>query len=160
MSHVLPVPKEIRDLFEDLLGRPVEVSPGEPVRSTDMHQTLVSLYVDDGLHLAAVLGMSLPLAVFAGAAIGLMPPGGAKDFVKERDIPPMIAENVTEICNVVTSLLNRPGAPHLKLYQTFLPGDQPPADAAGYLIALGRRLDLKVDVSGYGEGRFSLALAG
>src|SRR4051812_25192092 len=100
MSNVLPVPKEIRDLFEDLLGRPVEVSPGEPVRSADMHQMMVTLYVDDGLHMAAVLGMNLALAVYAGAAIGLVPPAGAKDFVKERDIPPMIAENVAEICNV------------------------------------------------------------
>jgi hypothetical protein len=29
-----------------------------------------------------------------------------------------------------------------------------------YLLAIGRRLDLKVDVSGYGGGKISLALAG
>ena len=42
---------------------------------------------------------------------------------------------------------------------TFLPGQMPPADAIGYMLAFGRRLDLTVDVQGYGAGKIWITLA-
>jgi len=155
----LPAPKEVRDLFEDLLGRPVTVSPTDPVLSAAVRRTMVALYVDNALKLQAVIGLELSLAVYAGAALGLIPPGGAQDSVEEGVMTPVVAENVTEVCNIMAGLLNRPGAPHLRLYQRFLPGEGPPTDAVGHLLALGRRLDLNVDVSGYGSGKLSISLA-
>ncbi len=155
----LPAPKEVRDLFEDLLGRPVTVSPTDPVLSEAVRRTMVALYVDNALKLQAVIGLELSLAVYAGAALGLIPPGGAQDSVEEGVMTPVVAENVTEVCNIMAGLLNRPGAPHLRLYQRFLPREGPPTDAVGHLLALGRRLDLNVDVSGYGSGKLSISLA-
>jgi hypothetical protein len=160
MLRTLPVPKEVRDLLEDLLGRTVEVSPADPLRAADIPKTLVALYVDDSLHLAGIIGLDFPLAVHAGAAIGLVPVGGAEACIEDREISKVIAENAVEVCNVLGSLLNRPGAPHLKMYQTFLPGVAPPADAGSHLLALGRRMDLAVDIGGYGGGKLSIALAG
>jgi hypothetical protein len=158
MSRTLPAPKDIKDLFEDLLGRGITVRPADPVRAADLNETLVSLYVDAGLRLAAVVGMDLSLAVFSGAALGLLPPGGAQDAVAKGQLSPMLAENVGEVCNVLNGLINREGMPHVRLYQTFAPGESPPTDAAGQLLALGRRLDLKVEVAGYGSGKFSMVL--
>ena len=155
----LPAPKEVRDLFEDLLGRPVTVSPTDPVLSEAVRRTMVALYVDNALKLQAVIGLELSLAVYAGAALGLIPPGGAQDSVEEGVMTPVVAENVTEVCNIMAGLLNRPGAPHLRLYQRFLPGEGPPTDATGHLLALGRRLDLNVEVSGYGSGKLSISFA-
>jgi hypothetical protein len=159
MPRTLPASKDLKDLLEDLLGRGITVSPGDPIRTGDLYKMLVSLYVDDSLQLAAVVGMDLALAVYAGAAIGLLPPGGARDCVAEGQMTPLLAENVAEVCNVLNGLINREGLPHIRLYQTFLPGQTPPQDAAGQLLALGRRLDLKVDVAGYGGGRFAMVLA-
>jgi hypothetical protein len=34
-----------------------------------------------------------------------------------------------------------------------------PSDARAHLLALGRRLDLTIEVSRYGKGKFSLSLA-
>jgi hypothetical protein len=160
MSFQLPVPKDVRDLFEDLLGRPVTVSPGDPLLMDDLKKTLVSLYTDDTNKLAAVAGLDLSLTVYAGAAIGLLPPGGAQDCVADGVITPMVAENVREVCNIMTALLNREGGGHLKLHQVFLPGEPPPADATANLVALGRRIDLAVEVGGYGSGRLAITLAG
>jgi len=160
MSRPLPVPKEVKDLFEELLGRSVSVSPGDPIRAADLsQQLLISVYVDDAMKMKAVVGMDFPLAVYAGAAIGLIPVGGARACLDDKQLTPMIAENVTEVCNVLSTLLNREGLPHVRMYQTYLPGQMPPADAVGYLLALGRRLDLNVDVQGYGKGRFAVTLA-
>jgi len=159
MSHPLPVPKAVKDLFEDLLGRTVEVAPADAVRAADVPKTLVAEYVDDSKQLRAVVGMDFALTAYVGASIGLIPPGGAEACIEDNEISKMIGENAIEVCNVLASLLNSQGAAHLKLYQTHLPGTAPPNDAVGYLLALGRRLDLAIDVAGYGSGKLSIAFA-
>jgi hypothetical protein len=156
MSYVLPVPKEVKDLFEDLLGRPVTVSPADPLRAADIPETLIALYTDPAQKLGAVVGLSFTLTAFAGAAIGLIPVGGAEACIEDKEISKMIGENAIEICNVLTSMLAKEGTPRLKLYQTFLPGNTPPTDAVNYLLALGRRIDLDLEIGGYGAGKLSI----
>lgn len=158
MSHALPASLAVRNLLEDLLGREVTVSPTEPPRAENLRTAVVAVYVDDALRLSAVLALDLALAAFAGAALGLMPVGGAQDCIDEKSLSPMLAENVSELCNVLTALLNREGAPHLRLYQLHLPGDALPGDVAAHAIALGNRLDLHVDVARYGAGKLWLYL--
>jgi hypothetical protein len=160
MSRELPVPKDVRDLVEDLLGRTVNVSPADPIRQADVPNTMVALYLDNGLRLSAVVGMDFKLTVYTAAAIGLIPPGGAEAAIEDRDISPMLGENVAEVCNIVGSLLNQEGEPHIKLHQTYLPGQSPPTDATAHLVAIGRRLDLQVDIGGYGSGKLSMILTG
>jgi hypothetical protein len=103
--------------------------------------------------------MDLSLAANVGAALGLIPAGAAEDSIDEKTLFPNLAENVFEMCNVLTSLLNREGAPHVKLYQVIYPGMSLPNDARAHLLALGRRLDLLIEVSRYGKGKFSMSLA-
>lgn len=159
MTRPIPTPKQVRDLLEDLLGRPITVSPADPLRTAELHRSVVAIYVDDALGLAAIVGVEFPLAVFTGAALSLVPPGGARDYVDEGKMSPMLAENVTEVCNILGSnVLNREGLPHIRLYQTYLPGQPLPGDASSHLLALGRRLDLNVEVSGYGSGKLSISL--
>lgn len=147
-------------MLEDLLGREVTVSPANPVTASDVPGTVIALYVDISSRLAAVLGLELSLAAYAGAALGLLPPGGAADSIGEKKLTPMLAENVGELCNILTGLLNKDGGTRLKLHQIVLPGEAVPADAQAYLLALGRRVDLRVEVARYGAGRLTVALAG
>jgi hypothetical protein len=53
--------------------------------------------------------MQLSLAANVGAALGLLPAGAAEDSIDEKQLFPNLAENVFELCNVLTSLLNRDG---------------------------------------------------
>ena len=103
--------------------------------------------------------MDLPLAANAGAALGLLPAGAAEDSIEEKKLSPMLAENVFELCNVLTSLLNREGGPHVKLLPGGLPGRcRCPATRAPTCWRFGRRLDLMVEITRYGSGQFSLSL--
>lgn len=154
----LPAPKEVKDMLEDLLGRSVTVSLTDPMRESEIRRTLVSLYMDDQTRLRAVIGMNLSLSVYLGAAIGLIPAAGAQDCIQEGQFTRMIAENITEICNVMTGLLNRPNGPHVRMFQRFLPGEAPPTDATGLLVALGQRIDLIVEVANYGAGKLSISV--
>ena len=156
---LLPAPLAIRNLLEDLLGRDVTVDPADPVLLAAIPRIVTAVYADNSTKMAAVLGLELPLAAFAGAALGLMPPGGAEDCVEDGVLSPVLAENVTELCNILTGLLNREGSPHLKLYKVYLPPEKLPADAQSLLLALGNRVDLKVEVARYGKGKLTLSLA-
>lgn len=158
-TSVLPGSLAVRNLFEDLLGRDCNVSPGDPLSTDDLPTTTVAIYTDSAQQMYAVLGMQLSLAANVGAALGLLPPGGAEDSVAEKRLFPNLAENVFELCNVLTSLLNREGAPYVKLYQVVYPGMPLPDEARSHLMALGRRLDLMIEVARYGKGKFSLSLA-
>jgi hypothetical protein len=157
---VIPESRSVKNLLEDLLGRDVTVTAGAPMQAGDLPGSVIAVYVDDRMAMAAVAGLDLTLAANVGAAIGLVPPGGAAACVEDRELTPMIAENVSEVCNVLTTLLNRDGGPHLRLDRIYLPGEPPPTDATGQLLTLKSRLDLAVTVSGYGGGRFSLSAAG
>jgi hypothetical protein len=159
-SLALPNLLPVRNLLEDLLGREITVTPADPPEAGNLPTMVVALYVDSGGRLAAVLGMDLSLAANAGAALGLLPAGAAEDSIEEKRLSPMLAENVQELCNVLTGLLNREGAPHVKLYKVVLPGEQLPNDAAAHLLALGQRLDVRTEIARYGGGLFALALAG
>ena len=158
-TSVIPVALTVRNLFEDLLGRDVNVSPGDPMTAADLPTAVIAVYADTSQQLYAVLGMQLSLAANAGAALGLLPAGAAEDSIEEKKLFPNLAENVFELCNVLTSLLNREGAPHVKLYQVIYPGMDIPNDARAHLLALGKRLDLTVEVARYGKGKLSLSLA-
>jgi len=157
-TSVIPVALSVRNLFEDLLGRDVNVSPGDPMTASDLPTAVLAVYTDTSQQLYAVLGMQLALAANAGAALGLLPAGAAEDSIEEKTLFPNLAENVFELCNVLTSLLNREGAPHVKLYQVIYPGMDIPNDARAHLLALGKRLDLTVEVARYGKGKLSLSI--
>lgn len=158
MTRTLPAPKHVRDVLEELLGREVTVSLADPLRSAEMHRSVIGVYVDDGLGLSALVSLGFPLAVYTAAALGLVPPAGAEDYIEEQSMSPLLAENVAEILNILGARLNSEGHPHIRLYQTYLPGQALPADASGHMLALGRRLDLNVEVSGYGGGKLSISI--
>ena len=82
MTMSLPASLAVRNMLEDLLGRDVTVSPADPILGGDLAKTTVAVYVDRRLKLVAVLGLDLPLAAHAGAALGLLPAAAVEDAMK------------------------------------------------------------------------------
>lgn len=153
---LLPHPKDVRDMFEGLLGRGVEVEPGQPVTPTVSSWAAVGVYVEDNLTLSAVVVADVPLAAYAGAALGLLPLGGAQDAIGLGTVDGAMWENFAEMLSIGISLLNHDDTPHVRLYETFPPGELPAADVLELARGLGRRLDLSVTIAGYGAGSLSI----
>ena len=158
MSTPLPNPKDVKDMLEGLLGRDVTVGIGKPVASGQDEPTCIGVFVDDRTTMLGLCIVDLPLSGAMGGALGLMPPGGVEDMVAEKDLSKMVLDNVYEVVNILSALLNVEGAPHAKLYVLHLPGEVLPNDVAAQAAALGNRLDLDVEVAGYGKGSMSLVL--
>ena len=68
-----------------------------------------------------------------------------------------MVEALHEVVNVLSALFNTPGAPHSKLHKLYAPGEDLPGDLAGMLAGFNR-IDLAVEVQGYGKGALSLVL--
>jgi hypothetical protein len=159
MSAQTPLPSalHVRELVEGLVGRDVQVTTGGAMLDPAAEDgTLVGVYVDDRRALTAVILLDLPLAAYVGAALGLVPVRVAADAVAEGILPAALSENAGEVLNVMASLFNAEGAPHVKLDVTYEPRDALPADVAAWVLAYVRRTDLDMEIGGYGPGRFSL----
>ena len=154
----LPAAKDVRDMLTGLVGKPVDVSPGAPVTPTPEKPVAVAVYVDPQMAINALCVMDLGAAAYTGAALALLPPGGAQDAVEEDgELSGLLVEALHEVVNVLSALFNTPGAPHSKLHKLYAPGDDLPGDIEG-MLANFNRIDLAVDIQGYGKGALSLVL--
>ena len=157
-TTLLPAPKDLRDLLGGLVGRPVTVGLGDPVTPSDRRPAALAVYVDPRMATNAICVMDLGAAGYTAGALALLPPGGVQDSVEEdRELSPLLLEALQEVVNVVSAVFNTPGAPHSKLYKLYAPGEALPADLAA-LAAGFNRLDLTVEVGGYGKGALSIVL--
>jgi hypothetical protein len=155
---VLPAAKDVRDMLAGLLGKPVAVNPGPPVTPTEKNPVSVAVYVDPGMAINALCLMDLPASAYTAGALALLPPGGCQDAVEEDgELSGMLVEALHEVVNVLSALFNVPGAPHSKLHKLYAPGEDLPGDVAG-LLANFNRIDLSLEVPGYGKGGLSLVL--
>lgn len=153
----LPTAKDVRELLEGLLGREVGIrTGGDMVDPTEGGGALVGLYVDRFLALRGMCLLDVPLAAYVGAAIGLVPARTAEESAVAEMLEPPLAENAGEVLNVLASLMNAEGTPHVRLDRLYEPREALPHDAAPWVKAYVRRCDLFVDVQGYGQGRLSL----
>ena len=59
---------------------------------------------------------------------------------------------------MLASVFQIPGNPHLRLQTAYRPAASAPDDAAALLYALGQRIDITLDVPGYGSGRLAVSM--
>ena len=158
MAIHLPAPIEIRELLEGLLGRDVGVDTAPPLIPGPSVPASVGVYVDDSLQISAVSCLDLPLSAYAAASLGLVPASAAQTAVEQGVLDDTLRENLYEVLNIAAAAFNVADAVHVRLYALHPAGVALPPDVQARALTLGRRLDLSVDVSGYGRGRWSTVL--
>jgi hypothetical protein len=155
----VPAAKDVRDMLTGLVGKPVNVSQGAPVTPTPDRPVSVAVYVNPGMAVNALCVMDLGASAYTGGALALLPPGGCQDAVEEDgELSGMMVEALHEVVNVLSALFNVPGAPHSKLHKLYAPGEDLPGDVEG-MLANFNRIDLALEVPGYGKGGLSLVLS-
>ncbi len=157
---VTPIPTGfgVKELIGGLLGRDVEVAASDAFLLEPTTAACVAIYVDERVHTAAVCVLSLELAASLGAGLALLPPKLVTDAAKLGELTDPVRDNLYEILNIMSSLLNADGAPHVKLYDLYTATETPPRDVQALARMFGRRLDLEVEVVGYGSGRLALVI--
>ena len=155
----IPTAKDVRDVLAALLGRPVTVGPGRRIVPGQDRPAALATYVDPHRNVSAVCLADLPLAAYLGGALALLSPGGVQDAVDEDgELTPVLAESLHEVVNVLSGPLSAAGG-YVRLHQLYLPGQYLSEELL--LLATGfERLDLTVEVMGYGSGALSVVRTG
>jgi len=154
---LLPAPKDVRDMLSGLVGRNVTVSPGAPVTPTPDRPVAVAVYVAPDMSVNALCLLDLGAAAYTAGGLALLPPGGCQDSVEERELSALQLEALHEVVTVLSALYNVAGAPHSRLHKLYAPGEELAGDLAGMLAGYNR-IDLDVEIQGYGKGSLSLVI--
>jgi hypothetical protein len=155
---LLPAAKDVKDMLSALVGKEVSVSPGAPVTPEPNRPVTIAIFTAPDMSVNALCVMDLGASAYTAAALALLPPGGAQDAVEEdKELSPMLLEALHEVVNVLSALFNTPGAPHSKLDKLVPDGEDVPGDIAGMLAGFNR-IDLAIEVPGYGKGAISFVL--
>lgn len=157
MSAETPLPnaKQVREMYEGLVGREIVVETGGKMIDP-AEGALVGVYVDRFYNLVALTLLDVPLAAHLGAALGLMPARLSAEAAELEALSSTLTENASEVLNVTAALLNDEHAPHARLDRVYQPGEPLPNDIGQWVLAYVRRTDLTMEVTGYGKGSFSL----
>lgn len=152
----MPSRHSVRNTIEGLVGRDVDLADGvaPPAKSTNV----VAVYVTDQLKTSALVVVDLECAARIGGALGMIPKGVVDEAIKARSLPQDFEENTYEVLNVMASIFNLPGHPHVRLYEMYAPNSVVPADIAALAATVGNRMDVKLKVAGYGDGTLSIVI--
>ena len=110
----LPDPEALRTLFRDLLELPTTVGK-RAVAPLPTGALVTARYLDDRDRLVLACVADLELAVAAGSALGMVGAPVATDALRRGEIRGALFDHYYEVANVVSSLLNGPKTPHLRL---------------------------------------------
>ncbi len=150
---VSPTPRDVRNLLSDLLGKTVELDASGQTRLRGAADVAaVAIYVSETGALAALVACDVVLGASLGAALALLPAGLVAENEDAGSLNEDVGENLAEIFNVMTTLLNAEGRPRIALDGVIVSPDPIPAPVAKMLGSAVGHLPLKVEVPGYGAG--------
>jgi hypothetical protein len=154
----MPPAELIGKLLNPMLGRAVTVNK-VPYAQLDLSEpATVGVYERDTGMIAAACLCDLELSAYLGAALVLAPQGSAEDAIDAGALPEILLDGHREIVNVASRLFNRMNRPHVKLRELFTTPCHLPRDVANLLNGPAERLQVEVDVDGYGTGVLQLVV--
>jgi hypothetical protein len=154
-KHPVPKDREVKQMLGMLYGKGLGVDAGEPVATGAGSNSIVAIYIDDeGLPVTACC-CDIPFAAYSGAALSMIPRGGAEDAANSGDLSEMMRGNLNEIMNICSRLFISDKTPHLRLGALYDGADALPEAARSMLDTAPGRADLRISIPGYGEGNVS-----
>jgi hypothetical protein len=138
-----------------LFGDHMKIVPGEPVATGPDSKSMAAVYVNDEGVPATACVCDLPFAAYSGAALSMIPKGGAEDAAKSGELSEMMQGNLHEIMNICSRLFMNNDTPHVKLETLYDKISAMPENARAMIDAATGRSDFKVSIPGYGDGHVS-----
>jgi hypothetical protein len=153
-----PTPKAVRQVLADLLGRDVQLQAESHHVVREDEVAAVAVYVSETGSLAALCACDVALGASLGCSLALLPPGRVNDSVRYMSIDTDVSENLYEVFNVMSTLFNAEGRPHIILDGMIIPPDKLPSAVARMLGSPVGHLPVTIGVQGYGEGAMTVVV--
>ena len=144
-------------LLTAALRRDVKMTKAKP--PTGAEAPIAGMFVDGNNKPIGACLVDLSLAAYAGSALSLIPADAARDSIKARELDDFMQDNFAEVLNICSRLFDIDSEHRVRLSATSFPPNLYPADVATIVGGPAKRMDVDLEISGYGKGRFSLLLA-
>jgi hypothetical protein len=155
VSYYLPNDIETLGVLSMLYGDDIKVAKDEGALAID-DSKLYGLYVDSEGKPVGVCLCDTSFAAYAGAALSMLPPGGAEDAADSGEISDTMKENVYEVMNICSRLLMSDDTPHLKLENMYNDVAELSEEAVDMIKTAEGSSHFDIDIPNYGKGRLSL----
>lgn len=149
----MPTEKNIHTLLAPLFGDDVKVSPGESINIDDGY---VANYIDDNDVPIAVCVADLPMVVYGGSIMMMIPKAGADDAIAEKDPSKVMHECFYEVANILSRAVMDDNSEHLRLEKVYEPGTN--TELVTGLGADVHTVTVQVEVPSYGVGNATFIL--
>lgn len=151
----LPDGEGVAQFFSATLRREVAT---KVVKPADDRLTMAGHYVNGMKTLIAGCFCDRALVAYAGAAFSLVPADAAEESLADSQLDEVLVENFAEILNICSRLFEGGTGQRVTLSRIEEPGTPASAASQAMLRNPVKRLDLELDIAGYGTGRIALAL--
>ncbi len=155
ISYYLPNDRETLGVLSMLYGDDIKVAMDEDALALE-NSKLYGLYVDGEGKPVGVCLCDTHFAAYAGAALSMLPPGGAEDAADTGDISATMKENVYEVMNICSRLLMSDDTPHLKLENMYNDVAELSEEAVEMIKSAEAGSHFDIDIPNYGKGKLSL----
>jgi two-component system chemotaxis response regulator CheY len=142
-------------LVSNLVDARVEMKPG-PKFSPTGKPVACARWVDHNDELVYAGFAELALAASFGARLGLRPASAVTQMLESKTIEASLVADIREVFNVISRAFNDAGSVHVRLEEIYVPPDPAPRDALRMQRKAEGRLDLMVQVPGFGSGRLTI----
>lgn len=153
--HVFPTDTQVHEMLGMLFGSALKINPVDPVATDADSNSMVAVFVNNEGSPATACVCDLPFAAFSGAALSMIPKGGAEDAARSGQLSEMMRGNLHEIMNICSRLFISNDTPHVRLETLYDKAEELPDNARAMVDAATGRSDFKVLIPGYGEGHIS-----
>lgn len=153
MAIVIHCPKlsDVNTHLEPLLGRSTKVVASKAANKFEA-SCFTARYVTRDDKLAALAQFELPLAACAAASLAMIPMGTAEEAVKAGKLPENLLDAFREVANILAGILCADGSPHVRWTNVATSQAELTAEDKALLAKPANRLDVTVEVEGYGGG--------
>jgi len=152
----IPTPEVIASQLGALLRRPVQA---HPVTLKGAASPSFGVYHSGDEKPIAVCGADLPFAAYSAAAFSMIPEETAEESVKAGQLDGDLAEIFGEVLNVVSRMFGEYDTRRVTLMgKTYSPAPPTP-DMVNVIKASKEKLDVEVDIEGYGKGHLMFRVA-
>ena len=153
----LPTAADVRTLIDGLVDRGVTAAEEPRPVLVGRDVRVVATYADDEAAVRAVVLLDVRLGAALGAALALVPAQRVEQAAADDAVPADLADNTREVLNVSASLFSCDDV-HLKLREVAVAPQPVDAATVTFLRTPGRRVDVRLDVPGYGAGLLAVVL--
>lgn len=149
-TFVVPTSESVSDLLKMLYGDDLSSSD---CNADDASSYRVATFVDDDNNVVAAVACDIEFVVYSGAALSMIPSGGADDMISDKEATSAVLDNFHEVMNIYSKLFMTETSAHLRLGKIFEAAEAADSVSVQALNTTATKVGFDISIPEYGSGK-------